>query len=53
VGDFDMGTNAFGERNGRVQLGWNRGFTLGAELGRLIGRYGTACDNLLAAKLRG
>ena len=53
VGDFDLATNGFrlagvmGECSS-VGIG---GFTLGGGLGRLMGRYGAACDNLISAEL--
>src|SRR5215469_11330957 len=53
VRDFDAATNAYGLAGvmGECSSVGIAGFTLGGGLGRLMGRYGAACDNLLSAEL--
>jgi FAD/FMN-containing dehydrogenase len=52
---FDRATKAFGLAGvmGECSSVGIAGFTLGGGLGRLMGRYGAACDNLLSAELIG
>jgi FAD/FMN-containing dehydrogenase len=53
VGEFDRGTEPFGLASvlGECSLVGIAGFTLGGGLGRLMGKHGAACDNLLSAEL--
>jgi len=53
AGEFDLATKAFGLAGvmGECSSVGIAGFTLGGGLGRLMGRYGAACDNLLSAEL--
>src|SRR5215469_14454819 len=53
VRDFDLATTAYGLAGvmGECSSVGIAGFTLGGGLGRLTGRYGAACDNLLSAEL--
>jgi hypothetical protein len=53
VGDFDLATKAFGLAGvmGECSSVGIAGFTLGGGLGRLMGMYGAACDNLLSVEL--
>jgi hypothetical protein len=55
AGEFDLATKAFGLASvmGECSSVGIAGFTLGGGLGRLMGRYGAACDNLLSAELVG
>jgi hypothetical protein len=55
VGDFDLATKPFGLAAvmGECSSVGIVGFTLGGGLGRLTGRFGAACDNLLGAELVG
>jgi hypothetical protein len=53
VGEFDLATKDLGLAGvmGECSSVGIAGFTLGGGLGRLMGRYGAACDDLLAAEL--
>jgi len=53
AGEFDLATKDCGLAGvmGECSSVGIAGFTLGGGLGRLMGRYGAACDNLLSAEL--
>ena len=53
AGEFDLATQAFGLTTvlGECSAVGIAGFTLGGGLGRLMGKYGAGCDNLLSADL--
>jgi FAD binding domain len=53
VGEFDRATQAFGLATvlGECSSVGIAGYTLGGELGRLMGKHGAGCDNLLSAEL--
>jgi len=53
VGEFDRATESFGLAAvlGECSLVGIAGFTLGGGLGRLMGKHGAACDNLVSAEL--
>ena len=53
VGEFDHATQGFGLATvlGECSAVGISGFTLGGGLGRLMGKHGVACDNLVSAEL--
>jgi hypothetical protein len=53
AGEFDHATQAFGLATvlGECSAVGIAGFTLGGGLGRLMGKYGAGCDNLLSAEI--
>jgi FAD/FMN-containing dehydrogenase len=53
VGEFDQATQPFGLATvlGECTSVGIAGYTLGGGLGRLMGKHGAACDNLLSAEL--
>jgi FAD/FMN-containing dehydrogenase len=53
VGEFDRATQAFGLATvlGECNSVGIAGYTLGGGLGRLMGKHGAGCDNLLSAEL--
>jgi hypothetical protein len=55
VGEFDRATQAFGLATvlGECSSVGIAGYTLGGGLGRLMGKHGAGCDNLVSAELIG
>jgi hypothetical protein len=55
VGEFDRATQAFGLATvlGECTSVGIAGYTLGGGLGRLMGKHGAGCDNLVSAELIG